>query len=129
MPKYLVQGSYTDQGLKGLLKEGGSKRRAMVEQLANEMGGKLEAFYYAFGSDDFVIILDLPSNVDMAATAIVAQASGMVKSRVTVLRLRRMWTRLCKGRSISARRSRRSSSKSTNGAGPPARCDHAPHLG
>jgi uncharacterized protein with GYD domain len=85
MPKYLVQGSYTDEGLKGLLKEGGSKRRAMVEQLAKELGGKLEAFYYAFGSDDFIIILDLPINVDMAATAIVAQASGMVKSRVTVL--------------------------------------------
>ena len=85
MPKFLVQGSYTDQGLKGLLKEGGSKRRAMVENLANEMGGKLEAFYFAFGSDDFVIILDLPSNTDMAATAVVVQASGMVKSRVTVL--------------------------------------------
>lgn len=85
MPKYLVQGSYTDQGLKGLHKEGGSKRRAMVEQLASEMGGKLETFYFAFGSDDFVIILDLPSNADMAATAVVAQASGMVKSRVTVL--------------------------------------------
>ena len=49
------------------------------------MGGKLEAFYFAFGGDDFVIILDLPSNVDMAATALVAQASGTVKSRVTVL--------------------------------------------
>ena len=85
MPKYLVQGSYTDKGLEGLLNEGGSKRRAMVEKLAEEMGGKLEVFYYAFGSDDFVIILDLPSNIDMAATAIVAQASGMVKSRVTVL--------------------------------------------
>ena len=85
MPKYLVQGSYTDQGLKGLQKEGGSKRRMMVEKLAEAMGGKLEVFYYAFGSDDFVIILDLPSNIDMAATAIVAQASGMVKSRVTVL--------------------------------------------
>lgn len=85
MPKYLVQGSYTDQGLKGLQKEGGSKRRGMVEKLAEEMGGKLEVFYYAFGSDDFVIILDLPSNIDMAATAIVAQASGMMKSRVTVL--------------------------------------------
>ena len=85
MPKYLVQGSYTDQGLTGLLKEGGSKRRVMVEKLAKEMGGKLEVFYYAFGSDDFVIILDLPSNIDMAATAIVAQASGMMKSRVTVL--------------------------------------------
>ena len=85
MPKYLVLGSYTDQGLKGLLKEGGSKRRDIVEQLAKEMGGKLEAFYFAFGGDDFVIILDLPSNVDMASTAIVAQASGTVKSRVTVL--------------------------------------------
>ena len=85
MPKYLVQGSYTDQGLNGLLKEGGSKRRAMVEQLAEEMGGKLEIFYFAFGGDDFVIILDLPSNIDMAAAAIVAQASGMMKSRVTVL--------------------------------------------
>ena len=85
MPKYLVQGSDTDQGLKGLLNEGGSKRRAVVEQLASEMGGKLEAFYFAFGSDDFVIILDLPSNIDMTATAIVAQASGTVKSRVTVL--------------------------------------------
>jgi uncharacterized protein with GYD domain len=85
MPKYLVQGSYTDHGLKGLLKEGGSKRRAMVEQLAKEMGGKLEAFYFTFGSDDFVIVLDLPSNIDMAATSLVAQASGTVKSRVTVL--------------------------------------------
>ncbi len=85
MPKYLVQGSYTEEGLNGLLKEGGSKRKEMVEQLAKAMGGKLEVFYFAFGGDDFVIILDLPGNVDMAATAIVAQASGMVKSRVTVL--------------------------------------------
>ncbi|MFT3883393.1 MAG: GYD domain-containing protein [Gemmatales bacterium] len=85
MPKYLCQGSYTEQGLKGLLKEGGSKRRAMVEQLAKEMGGKMESFYFALGCDDFHIILDLPSNVDMAAVAMVANASGAVKSRITVL--------------------------------------------
>lgn len=85
MPKYLVQGSYTDHGLQGLLKDGGSSRQAMVAKLAEEMGGKLDVFYFAFGDDDFVIILDLPSNIDMAATAIVAQASGMVQSRVTVL--------------------------------------------
>jgi uncharacterized protein with GYD domain len=85
MPKYLVQGYYTDQGLKGLLDEGGTKRRMAVEKLAKEMGGKLEVFYFAFGSDDFFIILDLPGNIDMAATSIVAQASGMVKSRVTIL--------------------------------------------
>ena len=85
MPKYLCQGSYTEQGLKGIVEEGGSKRRTAVEQLAREMGGKLEAFYFAFGGDDFVIILDLPSNLDMAAVSLAAQASGAVKSRITVL--------------------------------------------
>ena len=87
MPKYLCQGSYTEHGLKGLVKEGGSKRQTVVEQLVKEMGGKLEAFYFAFGGDDFVIILDLPSNVDMAAVSLAAQASGAVKSRITVLLL------------------------------------------
>src|SRR5215813_11339329 len=85
MPKYLCQGSYTEEGLKGLLKEGGSKRRAMVDQLVRNMGGQMEAFYFAFGSDDFHILIDLPGNVDMAAVALVAQASGSVKSRITVL--------------------------------------------
>jgi uncharacterized protein with GYD domain len=85
MPKYLIQGSYSDQGLKGLLQEGGSKRREAVEQLTKGMGGRLEAFYYTFGNDDFVIIVDLPSNVDATALALAANASGAVESRTTVL--------------------------------------------
>lgn len=87
MPKYLCQGSYTEHGLKGLLKEGGSKRQEVVERLVKDLGGKLESFYFAFGGDDFFIILDLPSNADMAAVALAAQASGAVKSRITVLLL------------------------------------------
>ena len=106
MPKYLVQGAYTEQALSGLLKTGGSKRRSMVEQLAKEMGGELEAFYFYFGSDDFVIVLDLPGNLDMAATSTVAQANGTVKSRVTILMTQRMSTRLCEGKSISVHRNR-----------------------
>jgi uncharacterized protein with GYD domain len=85
MPKYLIQGSYSEQGLNGLLKEGGSKRREAVEQSTKGVGGQLEAFYYAFGSDDFVIIVDLPSNVDAAALALAVNASGTVESRITVL--------------------------------------------
>jgi uncharacterized protein with GYD domain len=85
MPKYLIQGSYSGQGLNGLLKEGGSKRREAVEQSTKGMGGQLETFYYAFGSDDFVIIVDLPSNVDAAALALAINASGTVESRITVL--------------------------------------------
>ena len=34
MSKYLFHGSYTEEGLKGLLKEGGSKRREAADQMA-----------------------------------------------------------------------------------------------
>lgn len=85
MPKYLIQGSYSEQGLKGMVKEGGSKRREAAEQLIEGVGGRLEAYYYAFGSDDFAIIADLPSNVDATALSLVVNASGAVRSRMTVL--------------------------------------------
>jgi uncharacterized protein with GYD domain len=85
MPKYLIQGSYSGQGLKGLIEEGGSKRREAAEQATKGVGGRLEAFYYAFGNDDFVIIVDLPSNVDASALSLTVNASGAVKSRMTVL--------------------------------------------
>jgi uncharacterized protein with GYD domain len=85
MPKYLIQGSYSEQGLKGVLQEGGSKRREAAEQSIKGMGGRLEAYYYAFGSDDFVVITDLPSNVDAAALSLAVNASGAVQSRITVL--------------------------------------------
>ncbi|MFQ5614553.1 MAG: GYD domain-containing protein [Anaerolineae bacterium] len=85
MPKYLFQGSYTEQGLKGLLKEGGSKRRRTVEQLVKGMGGTLEVFYYAFGEDDFFIISDMPDNMDATAVSLAVNATGAVKARVIVL--------------------------------------------
>jgi uncharacterized protein with GYD domain len=85
MPKYLILGSYSDEGLKGLLKEGGSKRRDAAEQSVKGLGGRLEAFYYAFGKHDFVVIADLPGNVDATALSLTANMSGTVKSRMTVL--------------------------------------------
>jgi len=85
MPKYLIQGSYSEEGLKGLLKEGGSKRREAAEQATKGLGGHLEAFYYAFGNNDFVIIVDVPSNVDATALSLAANASGGMQSQITVL--------------------------------------------
>jgi uncharacterized protein with GYD domain len=85
MPKYLFQGSYTEQGLKGLHKEGGSGRMKAAEQLAESMGGKLEMYYWAFGGDDFVLVMDIPGNVDAAAGSFIVNASGAVNVRTTVL--------------------------------------------
>jgi len=85
MPKYLVQGTYTEQGLKGLLKDGGSKRREATEQLIKGVGGRLEALYFAFGGDDLFIIADVPSSADAVSLALTANASGAVTLRTTVL--------------------------------------------
>jgi uncharacterized protein with GYD domain len=85
MPKYLIQGSYTEEGLKGLLKEGGSKRREATEQALKAIDGTLEAYYYAFGDNDFYIIVDLPDNVNATTVVLVANASGAVKNKTTVL--------------------------------------------
>ncbi|MCK5250751.1 MAG: GYD domain-containing protein [Spirochaetaceae bacterium] len=85
MPKYLFQASYVGEGIKGLLKEGGSKRRETVEQTVKGMGGTLEAFYYAFGEDDVIAISDFPDNINAAALALMINASGAVELKTTVL--------------------------------------------
>lgn len=85
MPKYLWQANYSAQGAKGLLKEGGSKRRAAAETALKAVGGKLEAFYFAFGKTDAFIIADVPDNVSVAAASLGINSSGAVVVRTTVL--------------------------------------------
>ena len=85
MPKYLAACNYVGEGIKGLLKEGGSSRRASVEKLVGSMGGTVEAFYYAFGETDLYIIADFPDNESMAAVALVVAASGAIEIKTTVL--------------------------------------------
>ena len=85
MRKYMFQGSYTAEGARGVLKDGGSGRRAAVEKLASTAGGKLESFYFTFGADDFVVIVDAPDDETAAAVALTVGASGAVSIRTTVL--------------------------------------------
>jgi uncharacterized protein with GYD domain len=85
MAKYLLKGSYTSEGVKGLLKGGGSARREAVEQMAQGLGGSVEAFYFAFGGDDVYVIVDLPDNVSAASTALVVNAAGGVGIQTVVL--------------------------------------------
>jgi len=85
MPKYLIQANYVGEGIKGLLKEGGTSRRAVVETAIKSLGGTLEAFYYAFGETDAYIIGELPDNASMAALALMVSASGTVTVKITVL--------------------------------------------
>ena len=85
MPKYLLHGSYTEEGLKGLLKEGGTKRVEATKQAIESRGGKLEAYYYAFGENDYYLIVDQPESVNVIAGTLIANATGTVKLKTTVL--------------------------------------------
>ncbi len=85
MPKYLIQGSYTTAGLQGLFKEKPTSRRAAVVATLKSVKAKLESYYFAFGPDDFVIIVDAPDNISMAAVALAVAATGTVESRITPL--------------------------------------------
>ena len=85
MAKYLYQASYTAEGTKGLLKEGGSKRKALVEEMTKAAGGKIEAFYYAFGDSDVYLIVDAPDQATAAAISLAVNASGAVTLKTTVL--------------------------------------------
>ena len=85
MAKYLVQASYTADGVKGLLKDGGSARRDAATQLLESLGGTVEAMYFAFGSTDAYVIVDMPDNASVAAAALAVNASDAVTTNVVVL--------------------------------------------
>lgn len=85
MPKYLFTAKYTAAGLKGLLKDGGSKRKEDLRDALREMNGELESIYFSFGENDVYSIVHLPDNVSAATVALKINASGAAEVKTTVL--------------------------------------------
>ena len=85
MARYLLQGSYTTEGIKGVLKDGGTGRREAVSAALEAMGGKLESMYYAFGETDVYVIIEAPDNVSALALSMGVASTGTVNVKTTVL--------------------------------------------
>lgn len=85
MAKYLFEADYSTDGTKGLIKDGGTKRRNAVEAAVKSVGGKIETFYFTFGIRDAIIIAELPDNVSAAALSLTVSASGAVALKTTPL--------------------------------------------
>jgi uncharacterized protein with GYD domain len=85
MPKYLISGSYTAEGLRGLQKDTASARRDAITQLVKSAGGSVECIYYAFGHQDVYGVVDLPDNAAASAVSVAVSASGLVKTQITPL--------------------------------------------
>ena len=85
MAKFLFLASYTQEGLKGLLKDGGSKRKEDLSEAVKGLNGTLETLYFAFGENDVYSIVDVPDNVSAATIALKINASGAANVRTVVL--------------------------------------------
>jgi len=85
MPMYLWRGSYTADGAKGLMKDGGTKRRAAVQQMVERAGGKLHAFYFAIGDADVYGIAEFPDAATAVAVSLAVNGSGAVNLQSTLL--------------------------------------------
>jgi uncharacterized protein with GYD domain len=85
MPRYMIQASYTREGIQGVMKEGGSSRKDLIGKMVADLGGSLEAFYFAFGEDDAIVIAEIPDNTTAAAIGIAVGASGGATTKTTVL--------------------------------------------
>jgi uncharacterized protein with GYD domain len=85
MAKYLINASYTADGAKGLIKEGGTNRQKLVEGMVRKLGGTIEAFYYSFGPSDVVAIVEMPNAATAAAMSMGITSTGAVDIELTPL--------------------------------------------
>lgn len=85
MGTYLLQASYGPEAVKGIVKEGGSKRRATIQKMVESAGGRLVAFYFAFGKADVYAIAEMPDHATAMALSMAVNATGMVQLHTTVL--------------------------------------------
>ena len=85
MAMYMFKASYTSSGAKGLAGEGGVSRRDQVKKMLEDLGGKLDSFYFAFGETDVYGIGELPDNVAAAAASLTINASGAVATTIVPL--------------------------------------------
>ncbi len=85
MAKYLLKVSYSAEGIKGVMKEGGTARATAIEKIVASVGGSLESFYFAFGTDDVYVIADVPDHATAMAVAAAVGSSGAISSYETVV--------------------------------------------
>ncbi len=87
MAKYLLKVSYSVDGLKGVMKAGGTSRVHAVQRALTGVGGSLESFYFAFGGDDVYVVVDLPDHAAAVAVAGAVATSGAISRYETVVLL------------------------------------------
>src|SRR5437763_16918525 len=83
MPTFITYASYSHSGIKGLVDKPADSSVA-IKGLIEKAGGKFIALYMTTGSNDVVLIFDVPDGSDAVAVGMVAAASGSLSEIETV---------------------------------------------
>jgi uncharacterized protein with GYD domain len=86
MPNYLTRFNYTPETWARLIGNPEDRRKA-AQAYIESVGGKLQGFWYAFGTHDGYCLWEAPNNVSMAAVALAIGAGGALSSFETTVLL------------------------------------------
>ena len=75
MPEYLIQESYTDQGLFGLVSSP-EDRSGVIKDLVESVGGQIITFDDCVGDYDFVSVFEFPDNTTAASLVMAVASTG-----------------------------------------------------
>jgi uncharacterized protein with GYD domain len=59
-------------------------RVAAVQKVAESVGAKLEQFFWSFGEDDYLAIVDAPDDITAGAVAVAVGSSGSLRNLRTI---------------------------------------------
>ena len=75
MPHYMFQGRYSAASLKAMV-DTPQDREVQARKIVEAAGGKLLQFFFCFGEDDFVVLIEGPDDASIAAVTFTIGASG-----------------------------------------------------
>jgi uncharacterized protein with GYD domain len=87
MAKFMISATYNAEGIKGVVKAGGTSRLQAIEKMLAGVGGTVESFYFAFGGRDVYVVVEVPEAIQAAAVAAAVTSSGAMSSYETVVLL------------------------------------------
>jgi len=86
MPHYMITGGYSPESWQRMMEHHEEDRAHVLSELCQQAGGRMETFYWTFGSDDYVFIADLPDNATAAGLSVAISSTGEVHDQhVTTL--------------------------------------------
>jgi uncharacterized protein with GYD domain len=79
MPAYIVLGTYTDQGIRGV--KDTVKRAESLRDVAVRVGMSVTELYWTMGQHDLVLMAEAPDDETMTAFALTIAATGNVRTQ------------------------------------------------